>query len=82
MQDVGCNMLHLHVAQQPPSCSCTSELSPTSDKDAELNRQLSFGIDLNKILPDVLKLRMKVEKPDIQFSQHTYGPLAVNYALD
>ena len=24
---------------------------------------------------------MKAEKPDIQFSQHTYGPLAVNYAL-
>ena len=53
-------MLHLHVAQQLPSCSCTSELSPTNDKDAELNGQLPFGIDLNKILPDLLKLRMKV----------------------
>ena len=51
--------------------SCTCELSPTNNKDAELNRQLPFGIDLNKILPDLLlKLRTKVETPDIQFSQH------------
>ena len=60
MQEARCNMLHLHVAQQLPSCSCTSELSSTNDKDAELNRQLPFEIDLSKILPDLLKLRMKV----------------------
>ena len=38
----------------------------------------TYGFDLNKILPDLLKLRMKVEKPDIHFSQHKYG----QYALD
>ena len=38
--------------------------------DAEQNRQLSLDIDLNKILPYLLKLGTKVEKPDIQFSQH------------
>ena len=44
---------------------CTSESSPTSDKDAKLlNRQFPFGIDLNKILPVV---RTKVEKPHIHF---------------
>ena len=30
--------------------SCTSELSPTNDKDAELNWQSPFSIDLNKTL--------------------------------
>ena len=40
------------------------QLSPNSDKDAELNRQFPFGIDLNKLLPVV---RMKAEKPDIHF---------------
>ena len=39
--------------------------------DAEINRQLLVGIDLNKILPDLLKLRARAKKPDIQFSQHT-----------
>ena len=39
--------------------------------DAEINRQLLVGIDLNKILPDLLKLRTRAKKPDIQFSQHT-----------
>ena len=48
-------------------------ISRTNDYDAELNRQVSFGIDLNKVLPDLpLKLRTNAEKPDIQFSQHTY----------
>ena len=69
-----------------------SELSFTSDdKDVELNRQLAFGINLNKISPVV---RTNAEKLEIHFSyQHssTYvdGPkmkdmhsLAVNYALD
>ena len=40
MQDVGHNMLHLHVAQQLPPItlnSWTSDLSPTINKDAELN---------------------------------------------
>ena len=40
--------------------------------DAEQNRQFPLAIDLNKILPDLLKLRTKAEKSDIQFSQHTY----------
>ena len=39
--------------------------------DAELIRKFPFGIDLNKILPDLLRLRTKAEKPDRQFSQHT-----------
>ena len=60
----------------------SSELSPTNDKDVQLNKQFAFGIDLNKILPDLLKLRMEAEKTDIQFSQHTYRSLAVSYALD
>ena len=33
--------------------SCTSELSRADEKDAELNRQFPFGIDLHKILPIV-----------------------------
>ena len=37
--------------------------------DAELNIKFPFGIDLNKILPDLHRLRTKAEKPDIQFSQ-------------
>ena len=53
-----------------------------NDKDAELTRQSPFGIFLNKILPDLLKVRIKAEKPDIQFPQHTYRSLAVTYALD
>ena len=51
--------------------SCTSEFSPISDKDAELNKQYPFGIDLNKILPDLFKLRTKAEKSYIKFLQHT-----------
>ena len=39
--------------------------------DVELKRQFPLAIDLNKILPDLLKLRTKAEKPDIQFLQHT-----------
>ena len=39
--------------------------------DAELNRKFPFGFDLNKILSDLLRLRTKAEKPDIQFSQYT-----------
>ena len=39
--------------------------------DAEQNRQLLLAIDLNKTWPELLKLRTKAEKPDIQFSQHT-----------
>ena len=72
MQDVG-HMLHLHVAQQLPSLYLHQWIiSPTIDNDAGLNRQFPFDIDLNKILPDLLKLRTKAEKPAIQFSQHTY----------
>ena len=51
--------------------SCTSELSPRylpMTIDAEPNRKFPFDIDLNKILPDLLRLRKKAEKPDIQFS--------------
>ena len=46
-------------------------ISPISDNDAELSRQFPFGIDLNKIFPDLLKLRTKTEKPKRQSSQHT-----------
>ena len=49
MQDVGHNMLHLHVALQLPPItlsSWTNDLSPTSDKDAELNQQFPFSIVL------------------------------------
>ena len=38
--------------------------------DAELNRKFPFDINLNKILPDLVRLRTKAEKPDIQFSQY------------
>ena len=67
-------MLHLHVACQLPSLHMHQCLiSRTNDNDAELKRQFPFGIDLKKILPDLLlKLKTKAEKPDIQFSQHVY----------
>ena len=32
---------------------------PTNDKDAKLKRQFPFDIDLNKIFPELLKLRIK-----------------------
>ena len=35
--------------------------------DAELNRKFLFDIDLTKILPDLLMLRTKAEKPDLPF---------------
>ena len=38
--------------------------------DAEQDRQFLLA-GLDKILPDLLKLRTKAEKPDIQFLQHT-----------
>ena len=67
--------------------SCTGKLSLDNDKDAELNRQFPFGIDLKKILPVV---RTKARKPNIHFSKHTgtkvNGPntptVTANYALD
>ena len=40
--------------------------------DAELNRKFPFVIDLKKILPGLLRSRMKAEKPDIQFAQYSY----------
>ena len=39
--------------------------------DAELNRKFPLDIDLKNILPHLLRLRTKVEKPEIQFSQYT-----------
>ena len=52
-------MLHLHVAQQLPSLYMHQwVISPTNDNDAQLNKQFPFVIDLNKILPDLLKLRI------------------------
>ena len=39
--------------------------------DAEQDRQFLLA-GLDKILADLLKLRTKAEKPDIQFSQHTF----------
>ena len=38
--------------------------------DAELNRKFPFDINLDKILPDLLRLRTKTQKPE-QFSQYT-----------
>ena len=35
--------------------------------DAELKIKLPFDINLNKILLDLLRLRTKAKKPDIQF---------------
>ena len=46
-------------------------ISPTNNIDAELNSEIPFDIFLNKILPDLLELRTKAEKPDIQFLQYT-----------
>ena len=66
-------MLHSHVANQLSSVYMHQwVISPANDNDTELNWQFPFGIDLNKILPDLLKFRMKAEKPEIQFSQHIY----------
>ena len=51
MQDIAHNMLHLHVAQQLPPItlsSGTSDFFPTNDKDAELNQQFPFIIDLKQ----------------------------------
>ena len=38
--------------------------------DAELNIKFPFDINLNKILPDLLRLRTKAHKPEIHFSQY------------
>ena len=67
---------HLYVAFTCSStaaistCTCELSLLPMK-KDPELNRQFPFGINLNKILPDLLKLRIKAEKPGIQVLKHT-----------
>ena len=60
MQDVEHNVLHLHVAHQLPitSISWTSVLSPTNDKDAELNWRFPFGIDLKQ---NIARLTVKNE---------------------
>ena len=42
-------MLHLNVAESTAAItlsSCTSDLSPTNDKNAELNMQFPFGMAL------------------------------------
>ena len=67
-------MLHSHVAHQLPSIYMHKWVtSPASDNDAELNRHFLFGIDLNmKYCQDLLKLRTKAEKPDIQFLRYAY----------
>ena len=83
MQDVEHNMLNLHVDQHLSLLEVhapASYLQGTMTTDAELNRKFPFGIDLNKqkqniqnkkILPDLIRLRTKAEKPDTQFSQYT-----------
>ena len=73
IQDVGYNTLHLHVTESRASISQSSrtrESSPINGKCPHLNREFPFGIDLKKIVPDLLKLRRKAEKPNIHFSQH------------
>ena len=74
MQDVG-HILHLHVAQHLPSFKQSKfmhqwVISPTNENDAELTIS-SFDIFLNKRLPDLLKLRTKAGKSDMQVLQHT-----------
>ena len=50
MQDIRhIHMLHLHFNVVQPTASiilAPGELSPTNDRDAELHKQFSFGIDL------------------------------------
>ena len=82
MQDLGYNTLHLHVTESKtsiPQISCSSESSPINGKGPHLNRQFPSGIDLNKIVPDLLKLTTQAEKPNIQFSQHIPYGLTVNH---
>ena len=73
VRDVVHNMLHLHVAQQLSSTKVHAlrVIFPTIENDADLNSHFSLDIFLNKILPDLLKLKSEAEKPDIQFLQHT-----------
>ena len=40
----------------------------TKDNAVELYKQCAFGIDLKKILPDLLKSRSNEGKPDLKFS--------------
>ena len=64
-------MLHLNVPSSTDFItlsSCTSALSPTIEKDAELNRQFPFDIDLNKIFP----VRTKAEKANILYFSHRH----------
>ena len=44
--------------------------------DAELNLKFRFDVNLNRILPNLLRLTTKPQKPGIQFLQYTYvnGP--------
>ena len=83
-QDVGCIILDLTSYRSTAaitSSSCTSEVSPTNDKDAEPNKQFLFCIDLNKIFLDLIKLRIK-HREAWHNNFTTCGSLAVNYALD
>ena len=59
MQDAGHNMLHLHVVQQLPITltSWTSELFPTNKKDAELNWQFAFGIDVKQNIAKLTQVK-------------------------
>ena len=45
--------------------------------DAELNKKFQFDIDLNKILPDLLRLRKKARNLTYSFHNiHINGPKA------
>ena len=78
------------IAQQLPSLYMHRwVICLTNGNDAELNRQFPFGIDLNKILPDLLQLKTKAEALGMEISQHVNvnGSKAqsgskLNYALD
>ena len=66
-------MLHLRfstAAITVSSCAPVNYLVPMTS-DAELNSPFPLGIDPNKVLPDLLKLRTKGAKPCIPFSKHT-----------
>ena len=71
VQDVEHNMLPLHVVQQASSLKVHAPVSYfLYEWQWCWAEQFPFGIFLKKILPDLLKLRTKAKKPDIQFLQH------------
>ena len=74
-------MLHLHVAQQLSpitTSSWTSDLSPTNEKDAELNQQFPFRTDLKQNIARLTQVKNEGKEVWHNFSQYTKvnGPKA------